>query len=183
VRGRASGSGPLASLGGVADFDDLLTANRSYAASLDPTELDALTAPADAKVAVVTCMDSRIDPLAMLGLGLGEAKVIRNPGGRVTPSAMEALVLATNLLGCERVMLVEHTRCAVASNTEEQIREQVSASCGHDAAWQAFGVTADQDAALAEDVHRVRAHPLVPDSTEVGGFLYDVATGLLERKV
>jgi carbonic anhydrase len=127
-------------------------------------------------------MDSRIDPLRMLGLKAGDAKILRNPGGRVTPHAMEALVLAVHLLNVNRVLIVPHTRCAVASNTEQELRERVSASAGTDATWQPIHVITDQVAALEEDVRKVRTHPLVPESVEVGGFLYDVDTGLLEQK-
>jgi carbonic anhydrase len=127
-------------------------------------------------------MDSRIDPLRMLGLKAGDAKILRNPGGRVTPHAMEALVLAVHLLNVNRVLIVPHTRCAVASSTEQQLRERVSASAGTDATWQPIHVIADQVAALEEDVRKVRTHPLVPDTVEVGGFIYDVDTGLLDQK-
>ena len=160
------------------DFDDLLAANAAYAETFDEGGFDGV---AHAGVAIVTCMDSRIVPLAMLGLGHGDAKIFRNPGGRVTGPALEALVLGVHLLGVERILVVPHTRCAMASSTEEQLHEQVSASAGVDASWQRFHVVPDQLAALAEDVHRVRSHPLVPERVKVGGFLYDVDTGRLNR--
>ncbi len=164
----------------TADFDDLLQANRDFAASFDLAGFDGV---AHAGVAIVTCMDSRIDPLGMLGLKPGDAKIFRNPGGRVTDQALEALVLAVHLLNVDRVLVVPHTRCAVASNSEEELRRRVEASAGVDAAWQRFNVVNDQVAALGEDVHRVTSHPLVPDTVKVGGFIYDVDTGLLDRKV
>jgi len=160
-------------------FDDLLAANREFAADFDLAGFDGV---AHAGVALVTCMYSRIDPLRMLGLKAGDAKILRNPGGRVTPHAMEALVLAVHLLNVNRVLVVPHTRCAVASNTEQELRERVSASAGTDATWQPIHVITDQVAALEEDVRKVRTHPLVPGSVEVGGFLYDVDSGLLEQK-
>jgi carbonic anhydrase len=160
-------------------FDDLLAANREFAADFDLAGFDGV---AHAGVALVTCMDSRIDPLRMLGLKAGDAKILRNPGGRVTPQAMEALVLAVHLLNVNRVLIVPHTRCAVASNTEQELRERVSASAGTDATWQPIHVITDQVASLEEDVRKVRTHPLVPDSVEVGGFIYDVDSGLLEQK-
>lgn len=161
-------------------FDDLLAANREFAADFDLSGFDGV---AHAGVAIVTCMDSRIDPLGMLGLKPGDAKIFRNPGGRITPTAMEALVLGVHLLNVERILVVPHTRCAVASNTEAELRERVSASAGVDATWQPFNVVLDQAAALREDVQKVRSHPLVPDTVEVGGFLYDVDTGLLDQLV
>jgi len=160
------------------DFADLLAANATYAESFHEGGFDGV---ARAGVAIVTCMDSRIVPLAMLGLGLGDAKIFRNPGGRVTPQALEALVLGAHLLGVERVLVIPHTRCAMASATEAELHERVSESAGVDATWQPFHVVPDQLAALAEDVERVRSHPLIPERVKVGGFLYDVDTGRLTR--
>src|SRR6478752_9295569 len=119
-------------------------------------------------------MDSRIDPLGMLGLKPGDAKIFRNPGGRVTPQALEALVLGVHLLQVDRILVIPHTRCAMASASEAELRERVGKSAGQDASWQSFHVIEDQRAALAEDIARVRSHPLIPDTVRVGGFLYDV---------
>lgn len=160
------------------DFDDLLTANAAFAETFDLAGFDGV---AHRGVAVVTCMDSRIDPLGMLGLRPGDAKIFRNPGGRVTNAALEALVLGVHLLGVERILIVPHTRCAMAAMSEAELREQVSAASGQDAAWTSWSVVADQAAALRDDVARVRAHPLIPGRVPVGGFLYDVDTGLLAQ--
>jgi carbonic anhydrase len=162
------------------DFEDLLAANRRYAETFALSGFDGV---AHAGVAIVTCMDSRIDPLRLVGLEPGDAKIFRNPGGRVTPQALEALVLGVHLLNVQRILVVPHTRCAMASATQEELRERVGASAGVDASWQTFGVVADQRAALVDDVNAVRAHPLVPGTVKVGGFLYDVDTGLLEQLV
>ena len=162
------------------DFSDLLEANRRFAETFDLGGFDGV---ARAGVALVTCMDSRIDPLRMLGLTHGDAKIFRNPGARVTEAALEALVLGVHLLGVRRVLVVPHTRCAMASASQDEVRRRVGESAGQDASWQTFGVIADQEAALADDVQKVRAHPLIPDTVEVGGFIYDVDTGLLERRV
>lgn len=164
----------------MSDFDDLLQANRTFAEQFDCSGFDGV---ARAGVAIVTCMDSRITPLEMLGLQLGDAKIFRNPGGRITPQALEALVLGVHLLGVQRILVVPHTRCAMASATQDELRERVGKSAGQDASWQTFGVVADQRAALLDDVTKVRAHPLIPDSVAVGGFLYDVDTGLLDQLV
>ena len=164
----------------MGDFDDLLRANTDFAANF---ELGGFDGVAHAGVAIVTCMDSRIDPLGIIGLKPGDAKIFRNPGGRVTPEALEALVLGVHLLKVERVLIVPHTRCAVASNTEAELRERVAASAGQDASWQMFHVVDDQVRALGEDVQKVRSHPLIPDHVRVGGFIYDVDTGLLTQKV
>ena len=163
----------------VNTFEDLLSANREFATDFAFGGFDGI---AKAGVAIVTCMDSRIDPLRMIGLQAGDAKIFRNPGGRVTEAALEAIVLAVHLLNVDRVLVVPHTRCAVASNTEEVLRERVAESAGTDVTWQRFHVIEDQVATLGLDVHRVQSHPLVPDSVQVGGFVYDVDTGLLEQK-
>jgi carbonic anhydrase len=161
-------------------FEDLLAANRTFAETFALRGFDGI---AHAGVALVTCMDSRIDPLGMLGLKPGDAKIVRNPGGRVNATALEALVLGVHLLKVERILIIPHTRCAMASSTLEEMREAVAASAGQDVFWQRFGVVTDQEAALADDVRLVRTHPLVPDSVEVGGFMYDVDTGLLSHLV
>ena len=162
------------------DFDDLMQANRRFA---DRFDLGGFDGKAHAGIAIVTCMDSRIDPLRMLGLEHGDAKIFRNPGGRVTPQALEALVLGVHLLNVQRVLVVPHTRCAMSSASEEELRAQVAESAGTDASWQSFGVVTDQVDQLRQDVAKVRTHPLIGDRALVGGFLYDVDTGLLSRHV
>ena len=159
-------------------FDDLIEANRDYA---DAFEMAGFDGVAQAGVAIVTCMDSRIDPLGLVGLKPGDAKIFRNPGGRVGSDALEALVLATHLLGVDRILVVPHTRCAMASNTEAELRERVGASAGKDASWMTFHTIADQERALREDLARVRTHPLIAAGVETAGFIYDVDTGLLRR--
>lgn len=159
-------------------FDDLIDANREFAQTFSLSGFDGI---AHAGVAIVTCMDSRIDPLGMLGLSPGDAKIFRNPGGRVTAAALEALVLGVHLLGVERVLVIPHTRCAMTSATEVELRQKIGESAGQDASWQGFHVISDQLAALEQDVAAVRSHPLVPDTIEVGGFVYDVDTGLIAQ--
>jgi carbonic anhydrase len=160
----------------MSDFDDLLAANRDYAADFGLSGFDGI---AHAGVAMVTCMDSRIDPLRMIGLVPGDAKILRNPGGRVTDQALVALVLGVTLLQVERILVVEHTRCAMATSTEDELKAKVGESAGTDASWMTLGAITDQQATVRADVHRVRSHPLIPESVLVGGFVYDVDTGLL----
>ncbi|MFC7489700.1 MULTISPECIES: beta-class carbonic anhydrase [unclassified Knoellia] len=161
------------------EFDDLLAANEAFATQFTLGGFDGI---AHRGVAVVTCMDSRIDPLGMLGLSPGDAKIFRNPGGRVTAAALEALVLGVHLLNVQRVLVVPHTRCAMTKYSETELRALIGEKAGSDASWQGFHVIADQETALKADVMAVRAHPLIPDSVAVGGFIYDVDTGLLEQR-
>ena len=170
---------PPAGAGGQGEaFADLVASNARYAAQFDMQGFDGI---AQAGVAIVTCMDSRIDPLGMVGLQPGDAKIFRNPGGRVTDAALEALVLGVHLLQVRRILVVPHTRCAVASSSEEELHERVTASAGQDTEWQRFHVIDDQARTLRHDVHRVTSHPLIGDRAAVGGFMYDVDTGLLSR--
>lgn len=161
-------------------FDDLLAANRAYADHFDLSGFDGV---ARAGVAIVTCMDSRIDPLRMVGLEPGDAKILRNPGGRVTEQVLVALVLGANLLKVDRVMVVEHTRCAMASASEAGLQARVGEATGTDATWMFLGAINDQRAELAESVQKIDSHPLIPSHVRAGGFLYDVDTGLLEQVV
>ncbi|WP_413317416.1 carbonic anhydrase [Agrococcus sp. 1P02AA] len=161
-----------------AAFDDLLAHNREFSASFDLQGFDGV---AKSGVAMVTCMDSRIDPLGMIGLAPGDAKILRNPGGRATERTLVALVLGVNLLGVDRILLVQHTRCAMASKSERELLADIASAAGHDASWLDLGAIEHQELAIVEDVHRVRSHPLIGDRARVGGFLYDVDTGLMRQ--
>lgn len=154
-------------------FDDLLAANERYAASFD---LGHLTAPARKRFALVTCIDSRLDPLPMLGLGLGDAKVLRNAGGRVNDDVLRSLILATNLLDVDRVAVMHHTDCAGASS-QETLARRVGERLGIDPPERDFAAIGDPDATLAADVEAVRSCPLIRDDVTVAGWRYDVKTG------
>ena len=158
-------------------FADVLGANAAYAASY---RLGGLEARAARGLGVLTCMDSRIDPLGMLGLSPGDAKILRNAGARVTDDVLRTLGLASYLLGVERVMVVAHTGCRMASGTEEDIHEAIRDAGGPDTRSISFLTTDDQEASLREDVQRVRSWPFLGAVT-VGGFLYDLDTGRLHR--
>ncbi|MEO6019831.1 MAG: carbonic anhydrase [Knoellia sp.] len=160
-------------------FDDLLEANEAFAANFALGGFDGI---AQRGVAVITCMDSRIDPLGMLGLSPGDAKIFRNPGGRVTAAALEALVLGVHLLNVNRILVVPHTKCAMTQMSEAELRKVIGEKAGSDASWQGFHVIADQDAALKADVAAVKSHPLIPHTVAVAGFLYDVDNGKLDRR-
>ena len=158
-------------------FADVLAANDAYRQGF---ELAGLEARAARGLAVLTCMDSRIEPLAMLGLRPGDAKILRNAGARVTDDVLRTLVLATYLLGVERAMIVAHTKCRMAAGDEQDVHDAVRAAGGPDTRSLAFLVTSDQEATLRADVQRVRSWPYLAD-LQVGGFLYDVDTGRLSR--
>ena len=157
------------------EFDDLLAANRRYATSA-PRNFDGY---AHAGVAVVTCMDSRLQPLEMLGLMLGEAKILRTPGGHVTPDALNGCILGVNLLRVDRILVVAHTRCAMASDTDESLRAVVAASSGLEVDDLGIGADPQQRTRLVADVETLRNHELIGRFAEVGGFSYDVDWGRL----
>ncbi len=155
-------------------FDDLLEANRRYQAQFhDP----GVAGKAAKGLAVLTCIDTRIDPLAMLGLVPGDAKIIRNAGARVTPDALRSLVLAANLLNVSRVCVVQHTNCAMVGSTDEELRARIGSLRGVDASGWEFLTTMDQLATLRGDLDLIRACPLLPAELVVGGFIFDVHTG------
>ena len=157
-------------------FDDLLEANRRYRTEFH----DSGVAGAAARgLAVVTCIDSRIDPLAMLGLKPGDAKIIRNAGARVTDDALRSLVLAANLLGVHRVCVVQHTECAMVGPTEDELRRRIAEQRGADASGWEFLTSQDQLATVRQDVERIRSCPLLPPELEVGAFVFDVRSGEL----
>lgn len=162
----------------MGSFDDVLAANEAYAAAF----VDAgLPGQAGKGLAVVTCMDSRINPLGMLGLVKGDAKILRNAGGRVTEDVLRTLVLAVHLLGVERILIVEHTECKMASATVEEVHEGIFEASGLDTRSLDFQLMDDQLAALAVDVQKVRSSPYLPAELVVGAFLYDVRTGVLRE--
>ena len=140
-------------------FEDVLSANERFAQTYDQGHLEGRAARG---LAIVTCMDSRIDPLAMLGLAKGDAKILRNAGARVTSDVLRTLVLATHLLGVERVMIVAHTDCRMTKVTDDEIHETIFASSGLDTRSLEFSTISDQRATLAGDVQRVRSSPYLP---------------------
>ena len=160
-------------------FADVLAANRAHVETFSPV---AAAGVARRELAVVTCMDSRIDPLAMLGLAAGDAKILRNAGARVTDDVLRTLVLAAYLLGVRRVMVVAHTGCRMAGCTEEDVHEAIAASGGPDTPSLSFLTTTDQEQALRTDIGRIRAWPYLNDLV-VGGFIYDLHSGALRRVI
>jgi carbonic anhydrase len=158
-----------------AGFTDVLAANRAFS---EDYALAELPARASRGLAVLTCMDSRIDPLRMLGLAPGDAKILRNAGARVTDDVLRTLVLATYLLGVDRVMVVAHTDCRMSSGGEQHVHDAIRAAGGPDTRSISFLTTDDPEDALCQDVQRIRSWPYLGKVVS-GGFLYDLRTGLL----
>ena len=154
-------------------FSDVLAANEAYAHDF---RLAGLQAHAARGLAVLTCIDSRIEPLAMLGLAPGDAKILRNAGARVTDDVLRTLVLASYLLGVDRAMVIAHTKCRMAAGGENEVHTAVGEAGGPDTRSLAFLVTSDQEATLRGDVQRLQSWPYLT-RLRVAGFLYDVDTG------
>ena len=161
-------------------FEDLLAANEVYAESFTGAALQARAARG---LAVVTCMDSRIDPLEMLGLSYGDAKILRNAGARVTDDVLRTLVLAVHLLGVERIMIVAHTDCRMAKVTDEQAHEAIFDASGVDTRSLDFRTVTHQTEALQADVQKLRSSPYLPEDLPVLGCIYDVVTGRIQVAV
>ena len=160
-----------------ATFVDVLAANEAYVRDF---RLGGLPPHAAKGLAVLTCIDSRIEPLAMLGLGPGDAKILRNAGARVTDDVLRTLVLATYLLGVDRAMVIAHTKCRMAAGGEDEVHAAVGEAGGPDTRSLAFLVSSDQEATVRADIQRVQSSPYLT-RLRVGGYLYDVDTGRLSR--
>lgn len=159
-------------------FDDILLANSKYALGF---QLEGLAPTAAKGLGVLTCIDSRIEPLAMLGLKPGDAKILRNAGARVTADVLRSLVLATNLLGVNRVCIVAHTQCRMAQSTDSEIRSALGNTPA--AAAMDFLAISNQIETLRADVALVRDCSLIPSNTAVAGFIYDIGSGLLQPQI
>jgi len=174
------GEGPLpaAPIYGVQEepFADLFEGNERYAAVVPEVPASGV---ARRGLAIVTCIDSRIDPLAVFGLVPGDAKILRNAGARVTDDVLRTLALGAATLGVTRIAVVQHTDCKMTSATDEDFVAAVAASTGRPASGFEPQAISDQPEVLRADIDRVLASPLVPDGVVVGGLLLDLRSGRL----
>jgi carbonic anhydrase len=159
------------------DFREVLSANQLFVNDFQHSEL---TGTAKRGLAIVTCMDSRISPLAVVGMQAGDAKILRNAGARVTDDVLRTLVLASYLLGVNRVLVMPHTDCRMASADEATIHSTIEEQFGVNTRSLEFRTVSDQRAALAIDVTRIRSYPLLQKGVSVAGAIYNVSTGQLE---
>ena len=157
-------------------FAEVLSANAEYAKTFKYSELSGSAAKG---LAIVTCMDSRINPLSVVGMRSGDAKILRNAGARVTEDVIRTLVLATYLLSVERILVMPHTDCAMANGDEADIHALIDEKFGVDTRSLEFRTTRDQQATLSIDVNRIRAYPLLREGVTVAGAIYDVKTGTI----
>ncbi|KZZ89217.1 Carbonic anhydrase [Moelleriella libera RCEF 2490] len=156
-----------------ADFE---AANRSYAATFDKGDLPL---PPSRKVAVVACMDARLDPAKALGLSEGDAHVIRNAGGR-TIEALRSVVISQQLLGTREIAIIHHTDCGMLTFSDEQLRSKIRAELGEDVDHVPFLPFGDINQSVVDDIQILKKSPLVLD-VPITGYIYDVKSGRIDR--
>jgi carbonic anhydrase len=157
--------------------DELLANNEKYAASFDKGDLPL---PPGKKLAIVACMDARLNPYGALGLQEGDAHVIRNAGGVVTDDEIRSLAISQRLLGTEEIILIHHTDCGMLTFTDDDFKRQVQEDTGIKPQWaaEAFG---DLDEDVRQSIARIKASPFIPNKDSVRGFVYEVETGKLRE--
>jgi carbonic anhydrase len=153
----------------------LLQGNDTYATSFEHGDLPA---PPAMRVAIVTCMDARIDPARVLGFGVGDAHVIRNAGGVVTDDVLRSLSISQHHLGTEEIVLIHHTGCGMTTFTDEQFASDLEQSTGARPTW-AARTFRDAEEDVRDSVRRVREDPFIPRKEHVSGWVYEVETGSL----
>lgn len=156
--------------------NELLVNNKAYAAQYIP---DRPLAPAR-HVAIVACMDSRLDTFAMLGLDIGDAHIIRNAGGVVTDDVIRSLTISQRKLGTREIILIHHTNCGALTFTDDELRNELLDETGLKPTWSPESFV-DLDADLKQSMTRVQRCPFLADATQVRGFVFDVHTGQLRE--
>jgi carbonic anhydrase len=157
--------------------DDLIANSAAYAASFDK---GGLPMPPGKQVAVLACMDARLNPYGILGLQEGDAHVIRNAGGVVTDDEIRSLAISQRLLGTKEIILIHHTDCGMLTFTDDAFKRQIQDDTGIKPEWAAESFT-DLDEDVCQSIARIKASPFIPNKDSVRGFVYDVATGKLRE--
>ena len=157
--------------------DELLRNAESYAASFDKGDLPM---PPARKIAVLACMDARLNPYALLGLQEGDAHIIRNAGGVVTDDEIRSLAISQRLLGTEEIILIHHTDCGMLTFTDDEFKRSVQDDVGIKPAWAAEAFP-DLDEDVRQSVARIQASPFIPHKDSVRGFVYEVESGRLRE--
>ncbi|MBM7642854.1 beta-class carbonic anhydrase [Streptococcus loxodontisalivarius] len=155
-------------------FDNFMLANQAYVA-LHGTKY--LPIKPKTKVAIVTCMDSRLHVAQALGLALGDAHILRNAGGRVTEDMIRSLVISQQQMGTREIVVLHHTDCGAQTFTNQAFAEHIKTELGVDVAGQDFLPFTDVEESVREDMALLKASPLIPDDVEINGAVYDVDTG------
>ena len=157
--------------------DDLLQNAKNYEASFDKGDLPM---PPGRKIAIVACMDARLNPYGLLGLQEGDAHVIRNAGGVITDDEIRSLSMSQRLLGTEEIVLIHHTDCGMLTFTDDEFKRSVQDEVGIKPEWAAEAFP-DVDEDVRQSLARVNASPFIPRKESVRGFVYEVETGVLRE--
>jgi carbonic anhydrase len=157
--------------------DELLENNGRFAEGFDR---GALPLPPAKKIAIVACMDARLNPYPILGLELGDAHVIRNAGGVITDDEIRSLAISQNLLGTEEIMLIHHTDCGMLTFNDEEFADKLEAEVGKRPDWNACAFP-DLDQDVRNSIARIKESPFIPHKESVRGFVYDVESGALRE--
>ena len=157
--------------------DELLANADRYAAAFDKGDLPL---PPAKQVAIVACMDARLNPYGLLGLAEGDAHVIRNAGGVITQDELRSLAISQRLLGTKEIILIHHTDCGMLTFTDDEFRAQILADTGVKPTWAAEAFD-DLDTDVRQSIARIKAEPSIPLKDSVRGFVYDVANGKLRE--
>ncbi|MEP6528193.1 MAG: carbonic anhydrase [Nocardioidaceae bacterium] len=155
--------------------DELLASAERYAASFDKGDL---TMPPGRQIAVVACMDARLNPYGLLGLREGDAHLIRNAGGVVTEDVIRSLAISQRLLGTKEIVLIHHTDCGMLTFTDDELKAAIEADTALRPPWAPESFT-DPTADVRQSIARIQVNPFIPLKDNVRGFVYDVATGRL----
>ena len=157
--------------------DELVAANARYADGFDKGDLPL---PPARRVAVLACMDARLDPARVLGLSEGDAHVIRNAGGVASDDAIRSLTISQRLLGTQEIVVIHHTDCGMETFSDDQLKATIVAETGQRPAF-AFEAFPDAQADVVQTIRRIRTSPFIPHTDNVRGFVYDVRTGTLQE--
>jgi carbonic anhydrase len=161
----------------MTEIDTLLRNNEAYASSFEKGDLPL---PPGRKVAVLACMDARLDPARALGLEEGDAHVIRNAGGVASDDALRSLAISQHLLGTEEIVLLHHTDCGMLTFTDEDFAQKMEAETGTRPEWRTLSFT-DLDEDVRKTLERIRESPFIPRTDKVRGFVYEVESGRLRE--
>ena len=158
-------------------IDELVKNSEAYAATFDKGRLSKRP---HKRIAVIACMDARLNPYGLLGLREGDAHVIRNAGGVITADSIRSLAISQRLLGTEEIMLIHHTDCGMLTFSDDQFRKSIEDDVGIKPDWAAETFT-DLDTDVRQSIARIKASPFIPRKDRIRGFVYDVASGHLRE--
>jgi carbonic anhydrase len=159
--------------------DELLANNEAYASAFDKGDLPL---PPGKRIAVVACMDARLNVYGMLGLQEGDAHVIRNAGGAITDDAIRSLAISQRLLGTEQIILIHHTDCGMLTFTDDEFKSSIQDEVGIKPGWAAEAFS-DLETDVRQSIARIKASPFIPRKDAIRGFIYEVETGRLREVV